>query len=121
MDILRTFTLHKPPKLRGEFDVRAIGIFKGGSRRLPELTESLKRTMGNMRAPLAFVNKSRQEALAIEVRSHGTVGERLIPPPAAVDMTPPIDVGEGLVVEGEAAEEDLRALLDFGGVTVPPY
>ncbi|GIX61350.1 uncharacterized protein BcabD6B2_07850 [Babesia caballi] len=29
----------------------------------------------------------------------------------------PVDVGEGLVVEGEAAEEDLGALLDFGVVT----
>ncbi|GIX63496.1 DNA internalization-related competence protein ComEC/Rec2 [Babesia caballi] len=36
-------------------------------------------------------------------------------------MTPPVDVGEGLVVEGEAAEENLGAGLDFGSFSVPLY
>ncbi|GIX63502.1 3-ketoacyl-ACP reductase [Babesia caballi] len=62
-----------------------------------------------------------QETLAVEVRSHGTVGKRLIPPPAAVDMAPPVDVREGLVVEGEAAQKYFGAGLDFGGVAVPLY
>ncbi|GIX62394.1 DUF935 family protein [Babesia caballi] len=63
-----------------------------------------------MRARPTALNKSRQKPLAIEVRSHGAVGKRQIAPPAAIVMTPPVDVGKGLVVEGEAAEEDLGAL-----------
>ncbi|GIX64912.1 electron transfer flavoprotein subunit beta/FixA family protein [Babesia caballi] len=74
-----------------------------------------------MCAPLASVNKSRQEPLAVEVRSHGTIGKSLIPPPTAIFVTPPVDVREGLVVEGEAAEDDLGAGLDVGGVTGPLY
>ncbi|GIX65014.1 uncharacterized protein BcabD6B2_44490 [Babesia caballi] len=46
-----------------------------------------------MRASLASVDKDRQEPLAVEVRSHGTGGKRLIPPPAALIVTPPIDIG----------------------------
>ncbi|GIX65328.1 aminopeptidase P family protein [Babesia caballi] len=36
-------------------------------------------------------------------------------------MTPPVDVGEGLVVEGQAAEENIGAAFNFGGFTVPLY
>ncbi|GIX65935.1 aminotransferase class I/II-fold pyridoxal phosphate-dependent enzyme [Babesia caballi] len=62
-----------------------------------------------MRAGLASVNIWGQEPLAVEVKSHGTAGKRLILPAAAVIMTPPVDVAEGLVVE-EAAEVYLGAL-----------
>ncbi|GIX66431.1 ATP-binding protein [Babesia caballi] len=84
------------PKLLGEFDVWVIGISKGGSRRSLELTEPLKRTIRNMRAPL-LCQRIRARALAIEVRSQGATAKRLIPHPPP--LTPPIDVGEGLVVE----------------------
>ncbi|GIX62837.1 fkbp-rapamycin associated protein, putative [Babesia caballi] len=70
-----------------------------------------------MRAGLASVNIWGQEPLAVEVKSHGTAGKRQIPTPAAFLMAPPIDIGEGLVVEGEAAEENLGALLDCVIVT----
>ncbi|GIX63006.1 capsular biosynthesis protein [Babesia caballi] len=36
-------------------------------------------------------------------------------------MTPPVDVGEGLVVEGDAAEEDLGTRFSVGSVAVPLY
>ncbi|GIX64929.1 phosphoribosylformylglycinamidine synthase [Babesia caballi] len=49
--------------------------------------------------------------LAIEVRFQGAAGKRQIAPPSALLMTPPVDVREGLVVEREAAEEDLGTLI----------
>ncbi|GIX63613.1 uncharacterized protein BcabD6B2_30480 [Babesia caballi] len=89
-----------------------------GRRRLPhplsELTELLERTIGNVCArPTAF-NKNRQKPLAVEVRSQVAAGKRQIAPPSALLMTAPVDVGECLVVKGEAAEEDLGAgFFDF--------
>ncbi|GIX62586.1 beta-glucosidase BglX [Babesia caballi] len=87
---------------------------RGRWRRLPhplsELTELLERTLRNVRARPTALNKSRQEALAIEVRFQVAAGKRQIAPPAAIIVTPPIDIGERLVVEGEASEEDLGAL-----------
>ncbi|GIX64577.1 long-chain-acyl-CoA synthetase [Babesia caballi] len=77
-----------------------IGECGDGSRprhTLSELTELLERSVSNVRARPTALNKS-------------AVGKRQIPPPAAVVMTPPVDIGEGLVVEGEAAEEDFCAL-----------
>ncbi|GIX61420.1 uncharacterized protein BcabD6B2_08550 [Babesia caballi] len=87
------------PKLRGEAHVRVIGMCKGRSRRRLELTKLIECTIRNMRARATALNKS-------------AVGKRQIPPPAAFLMAPPVDIGEGLVVEGEAAEEDLGACLD---------
>ncbi|GIX66141.1 phage tail protein I [Babesia caballi] len=85
-------------KLLGEFDIWAFGSGKGRSRCL------------NVRARPTALNKSRQEALAVEVGSHGAVGKRQIAPPTAMFMTPPVYVGEGLVVKRQAAEENLGAL-----------
>ncbi|GIX64669.1 uncharacterized protein BcabD6B2_41040 [Babesia caballi] len=65
---------------------------------------------GRRRALKPTKQRGRQESLAVEVRFQGAVGKSQIAPPAALIMTPPIDVGEGLVVEGEAAEEDLGVI-----------
>ncbi|GIX61548.1 ATP citrate lyase [Babesia caballi] len=74
-----------------------------------------------MRAPLAFVNIRGQEPLAIEVRFQVAAGKRQIAPATAICMTPPVDVGEGLVVKGQAAHENLGAGFNVGGVAVPLY
>ncbi|GIX61333.1 elongation factor Ts [Babesia caballi] len=67
-------------------------------------------TIHNVRTPLICVNIRGEEPLAVEVRSQGATAKRQIAPSAAIIVTPPVDIGEGLVVEGEAAEEDLGAL-----------
>ncbi|GIX62464.1 M42 family peptidase [Babesia caballi] len=91
------------------------GVWKGGRSRHPhplsELTEPPKSCLGNMRVRLVSVNIRGQEPLAVEVRSQGSTAKRQIAPAAAVSMRPPIDVGEGLVVEGEAGDKDLGALI----------
>ncbi|GIX65010.1 required for hyphal anastomosis (HAM-2) protein, putative [Babesia caballi] len=100
------------------------GVGEWGRRRLPhplsELTELIERTLGNVRAPLIRVNIRGQEPLAVEVRSQGATAKRQIAPPAAVLMTPPIDVGEGLVVKRQAAEEYLGALSLLGNTDTIP-
>ncbi|GIX61993.1 hydroxymethylglutaryl-CoA lyase [Babesia caballi] len=57
-----------------------------------------------------------QEPLAVEVRSQGSTAQCHGVPPTAVFMTPPVDVGKCLVVEGEAAEEYLGADSDIVGI-----
>ncbi|GIX63146.1 DUF21 domain-containing protein [Babesia caballi] len=99
------------PKLRGKAGVGECG---DGSRSLHPLREfsleTLQSTTGNVHAPLASVNIRGQEPLAVEVRFQVAAGKRQIAPASAVVMAPPVDIGEGLVVKGKAAEEDFGAL-----------
>ncbi|GIX64339.1 YqgE/AlgH family protein [Babesia caballi] len=66
-----------------------------------------------MCAPLICVNIRGQEPLAVEVRSQGATAKRQIAPSAAIIVTPPVDIGEGLVVKRKTAEEDPGALSSF--------